>query len=76
MWRMRFPAVAQCRPLSLVMIQMNGQACEGRYTIESRVETDVLLHFGAGSCRIEVVGAHAEGSVHTDLPTEPKVDGH
>jgi hypothetical protein len=54
-------------------VQVNGQACDGRFTIETRVETDVLLVLGAGSCRLEVLGSHPEGSVHTDPPTDPTV---
>ena len=56
-------------------IQVNGRACEGRYTLETRVETDLLLVLGDGTCRVRVIGSHPEGAVHTDAPTEPKVDG-
>lgn len=56
-------------------VQVNGQACEGRYLLSTGIETDVLLVLGDGSCRIEVIGSHAEGSVHSDAPTEPKVGG-
>jgi hypothetical protein len=56
-------------------VEVNGQACQGLYTIEARVETDLLLHLDDGSCRVEVLGSHPEGAVHTDRPTDPKVDG-
>ncbi len=57
-------------------IQVNGQACDGRYTLQTKLETDLLLFLGDGTCRVEVVGTHPEGTVHSDPPTEPNVDGH
>lgn len=54
-------------------VQVNGRACDGRYMLTTGFETDVLLRLGDGTCRVEVLGSHAEGSVHSDPPTEPKV---
>jgi len=56
-------------------IQVNGRECEGRYTLETRVETDLVLVLGDGTCRVQVIGSHPEGAVHSDPPTDPKVDG-
>jgi hypothetical protein len=56
-------------------ILMNETQCVGSWPIESQVETDVVLHFDASSCRVEVIGSHPYGAIHTDAPTEPKVDG-
>jgi hypothetical protein len=55
-------------------IQVNGRACEGRYTLETGVETDLLLVLGDEGCRVEVTGSHREGSVHSNAPTDPEVD--
>ena len=54
-------------------VQVNGRACAGRYELTTGVETDLLLVLGIDACQIEVVGSHPEGTVHFDLPTEPKV---
>lgn len=55
-------------------LQVNDNPCEGGWSITSNVETDVLLHFDEASCRVDVVGSHAVGAVHTDPQTEPKLD--
>jgi hypothetical protein len=55
-------------------LQLNGRDCDGRFTIETGVETDLLLVLGDGTCRLALIGSHLEGTVHTDPPTDPKVD--
>ena len=57
-------------------IQTNGHACEGRYMVETAVQTDLLLHLGDGTCRVEVLGPHPQGKVHRGTQAEPRVDGH
>jgi hypothetical protein len=54
-------------------VQVNGRACEGRYTIAAGLETDVLVVLRGESCRVEVTGSHPEGLVHTDPFTKPKL---
>lgn len=54
-------------------LQVNDDPCDGELAILSQVETDVILHLGENPCRVEVVGSHPFGSVHTDPPTEPKL---
>jgi hypothetical protein len=56
-------------------LEVNGASCEGQWALEENVETDVLLQLDDVACRVEVVGSHAIGSVHTDPPTEPQLDG-
>jgi hypothetical protein len=53
---------------------VNGASCEGQWAIEENVETDVLVHLGDSPCRVEVMGSHEIGSVHTDPPTDPELD--
>jgi len=55
-------------------LQVNDHACVGGWSIASNVETDVLLHLDDASCRVEVLGSHRFGDVHTDPQTEPKLD--
>lgn len=55
-------------------LQVNDLPCDGTWSIESKVETDILLTFDATACRTEVLGSHAVGEVHTDPQTEPIVD--
>ncbi len=57
-------------------LQVNDTPCDGGWSIASNVETDVVVHLAEASCRVEVVGSHAVGVVHTDPQTEPQVDGH
>jgi hypothetical protein len=57
-------------------LQVNDDPCDGEWAIQSQVETDVILHLDEGSCRVEVVGSHPFGSVHTDPQTEPKLRAH
>ncbi len=57
-------------------LQMNETSCAGQWPIESQVETDVVLHLDGSACRVELIDSHPFGSVHTDPPTEPQVDGH
>jgi hypothetical protein len=57
-------------------LQMNDTPCAGLWPIRSQVETDVVLHLDGGACRVEVIGSHPFGTVHTDPQTEPQVDGH
>lgn len=54
-------------------LQVNDDPCDGEWAILSQVETDVILHLAESSCRVEVVGSHPFGSVHTDPQTEPKL---
>lgn len=54
-------------------VQVNGRTCVGRYELTTGVETDLLLVLGIDACQIQVVGSHAEGTVHFDPYTEPEV---
>jgi hypothetical protein len=54
-------------------LQVNDNACTGWWSISSKIETDVRLQFDEASCRVDVVGTHPVGAVHTDPPTEPKI---
>lgn len=45
-------------------IEVNGQDCEGRFDIQARVQTDLLLILTDDVCRIEVLGLHPEGAPH------------
>jgi hypothetical protein len=45
-------------------IQVNGQNCEGSFTIEPRVETDLLLLLTTDSCQLQVLAKHPEGTGH------------
>ena len=44
-------------------IWVDDAPCEGRFEIEPLVEIDLLLHLTDDGCRVEVLGAHPEGSV-------------
>ncbi len=37
-------------------IDINGQLCEGTFTIEARIETDLLLSLKDDGCRVDVLG--------------------
>ena len=50
-------------------IEVNGRRCEGLFEIEARRETDLLLRLQDGECRVELLGTHAEGAVHS-LPSD------
>lgn len=45
-------------------IEVNGTKCDGTFTIEARVETDILLNLSGDVCSIAIVGSHPEGTVH------------
>jgi hypothetical protein len=45
-------------------IEVNGRDCEGTFTIQERVEIDLMLILIDGACRIEVLGTHPEGGPH------------
>ena len=50
-------------------IWVDDAPCEGRFEIEPLVEIDLLLHLADGGCRVEVLGAHPEGTVqHQFVP--------
>ena len=54
-------------------LQVNDDPCDGKWAIQSQVETDVLLHLDESLCRVEVVGSHPFGSVRADPQTESKI---
>lgn len=45
-------------------IEVNGQDCEGTFTVHARFETDLLLTLTDDACRVEVLGTHLEGGPH------------
>lgn len=56
-----------------VALQVNDNPCEGTWSVTSMTETDLLLQFDEDSCRVDVVGSHVFGEVHTDPQTEANV---
>lgn len=54
------------RCLEQKRLDINGRLCEGTFTIQARVETDLLLSLTDDGCRIEVLGSHREGDAHVD----------
>lgn len=44
-------------------IQVNGQICDGRFTVSDRNEADLLLSFLETGCAIQVTGSHPEGAI-------------
>jgi hypothetical protein len=57
-----FPGV----PPTSSSLQINGVRCGGQWTFEPSVETDVVLSFDDASCRTDVLGKHAWGTVHNE----------
>jgi hypothetical protein len=52
-------------------IDVNGRDCVGTFSVEERVETDLVLELTGDGCRITVVGSHPEGAVqHRDVVQE------
>ena len=50
-------------------INVNGQDCEGRFSVTALTETDLRLFLLGTSCRVSVVGSHPLGEVqHSDTP--------
>ena len=45
-------------------IEVNGQDCEGTFTVQARFETDLLLILIDDTCRVEVIGTHIEDGPH------------
>lgn len=44
-------------------VRVNSVACEGRFSIDSGFETDVILLLGVNPCRVELVGTHPVGTM-------------
>jgi hypothetical protein len=57
--------------LSSSSLQVNGVRCDGEWTYEPNVETDVVLSFDETSCRTEIVGKHVLGAVHNEPGKDP-----
>jgi hypothetical protein len=52
-------------PLPLVKwIEVNGRDCGGRFGVQARTETDLLLTLIDDGCVVVVLGSHPEGGTH------------
>jgi hypothetical protein len=43
-------------------IAVNGQRCEGEFSITTGVETDLVLTVGSGGCRVTTIASHPDGA--------------
>jgi hypothetical protein len=50
-------------------IRVNDRDCEGRFSIDARVQIDMLLHFDGARCTVEALGSHPEGASHVAAPS-------
>lgn len=51
-------------------IDLNGQACDGTFGVQAKLETDLLLILRNSVCRVWVLGTHPQGEPHITAGAE------